>query len=219
MPAIYPLPPIAVLELTDLTVRRGPNPVVAGLDLAIRAGAIFWIVGPNGAGKTSLLRVMAGLDPPRAGAVRRLPAPGAPFLYFQSEMRLPPSATVGDWEALVLRLLPSGSAGVRTPLWPDVRAGRRVGRLSTGERKRLLLDALFRRPGSLLLDEPFEHLSPGAKADLARLLEARARTDVVVVATNQAIARAEHDGGLRLEGGVAEPLMPAAAGTPGKGVP
>jgi ABC-type multidrug transport system ATPase subunit len=219
MPAIYPLPPIVMLELTDLTVRRGPNPVVTGLDLSIRAGTVFWVVGPNGAGKTSLLRAIAGLDPPRAGTVRRSPAPGAPFLYFQSEMSLPASATVGDWEALVLRLLPSGSPGVRTPLWPAVGAGRRVGRLSTGERKRLLLDALFRRPGSLLLDEPFEHLSPGAKADLARLMEARARTDVVVVATNQATARAEHDGGLRLEGGVAEPLAPVRAAAGRRAVP
>jgi ABC-type transport system involved in cytochrome c biogenesis ATPase subunit len=198
--------PTAMLRLSDLTVRRGPNSVVEGLDLEIRPGAVFWVVGPNGAGKSSLLRVMAGLDRPRAGTVTRRSEPGHPFLYFESEVSLPPSATVGDWERLVLRLLPAGSAGVRTPLWPDAGADRRIGRLSTGERKRLLLDALFRRQGSLLLDEPFEHLSPAAKADLARLLAARARSDVVVVATNQATGRAERDGGLRLEAGTAEPL-------------
>lgn len=199
-----------MLELIDVTVQRGPNRVVRGLDLELLPGTTFWVVGPNGAGKTSLLRVMAGLDAPREGVVRRHEGADEPFLYFQSEMSLPPSATIRDWERLVLALLPPGCSGDRTPLWPEASGGRRVGRLSTGERKRLLLDALFRRPGSLLLDEPFEHLSPDAKLELARLMDARARTNVVVVATNQATGRAERDGGLRLEGGVAEPLRSAA---------
>jgi ABC-type multidrug transport system ATPase subunit len=199
-----------MIDLIDVTVQRGPNLVVTGLNLELRAGTTFWVVGPNGAGKTSLLRVMAELDAPRQGVVRRRSGVDEPFLYFQSEMALPPSATVGDWERLVLALLPPGSSRDRTALWPEADGGRRVGRLSTGERKRLLLDVLFRRPGSLLLDEPFEHLSPDAKLELARLMEARARTNVVVVATNQATGRAERDGGLRLEGGVAEPLPSAA---------
>jgi ABC-type multidrug transport system ATPase subunit len=200
---------MAVLRLTDLTVRRGASTVCRGLDVEIRPGSIFWVVGPNGAGKSSLLRVMAGIDRPHAGVVTRWAAPEEPFLYFQSEMSLPPWATVGDWYRLVHRLLPARGVAVRTPLWPEVPQGRRIGRLSTGERKRLLLDALFRRPGSLLLDEPFEHLSPDAKAALTRLLTARVRTSVVVVATNQATGMAARGGGLRLEAGIASPLQAA----------
>jgi ABC-type Mn2+/Zn2+ transport system ATPase subunit len=196
----------AMLELNDVAVRRGSNPVVEGLSLTIRPGSVFWVVGPNGAGKTSLLRVMAGLDRPLSGTVIRWAATDEPLLYFQSEMALPPSATVGDWECLVGRLLSTTGADQRTPLWPDAGPSRRIARLSTGERKRLLLDALFRQLGSLLLDEPFEHLSPDAKAALASLMEARSQTAIVVVATNQATGRARRDGGLRLEGGVAEPL-------------
>jgi ABC-type transport system involved in cytochrome c biogenesis ATPase subunit len=208
MPATSALRP-AMLRLSDVTIRRGHAPVVEGLDLEIHAGGVFWVVGPNGAGKTSLLRVMAGLDRPRAGMVVRRAPPGAPFLYFQSEMTLPGPATVGDWERLLLRLLGGEAHGVRTPLWPAVGPDRRVRHLSTGERKRLLLDALFRRPGSLLLDEPFEHLSPDAKRVLTGLLAARARSSVVVVATNQATNRATRQGGIHLEGGVVEPLPTA----------
>jgi ABC-type Mn2+/Zn2+ transport system ATPase subunit len=199
-----------MLELIDVTVQRGSSPVVSGLTVGITAGRPFWVVGPNGSGKTSLLRVMAGLDSPRSGSVRTEGQTGAPCLYFQSEMAVPAAATVGDWERLVSRLLVAPGRAGRTALWPDVPARRRVGRLSTGERKRLLLDALFRRPGPLLLDEPFEHLSPDAKAALSRLIEERARTEVVVVATNQATGRAETDGGIRLEGGMATYAGPAA---------
>jgi ABC-type multidrug transport system ATPase subunit len=204
--------PHGMLSLTDVTVRRGTSLVVEGLHLEVRPGSIFWVIGPNGAGKSSLLRVMAGLDRPAAGSVRRSAPPGSPFLYLHPEMGHPPAATVGDWERLVLRLMPAGSAVSRTRLWPAVEPGRRVGRLSTGERKRLLLDALLRRPGSLLLDEPFEHLSPVARSDLGAILDARARATVVVVATNQEMERAERGRGIQLRFGTATPLGSGAGG-------
>ncbi|HUG40177.1 MAG TPA: ATP-binding cassette domain-containing protein [Longimicrobiales bacterium] len=199
-----------MLALDDLAVRRGAERIVTGLSLEIRPGRIFWVVGPNGAGKSSLLRVLALLDPPAAGRVYHRAPPGEPFLYFHSEMALPASSTVGAWARLVPRLLPEGAPAGHTALWPDVAADRKVGRLSTGERKRLLLDALLRRPGPLLLDEPYEHLSPDAKAALTAALEARVAAPVaarvVVVATNQLPAQAGGGAGLRLEAGFAEPF-------------
>jgi len=193
-----------VIRLVDVTVTRGPNPVVDGLTVDLEPGAIFWIVGPNGAGKTSLLRVLAGVDVPRRGTLQH---DGPNLLYFQSEMTLPASATVGSWERLVRRLSRAGGASERTALWPDdVEPGRRVSRLSTGQRKRLLLDALLREDGPAALDEPFEHLSPGAKADLAALLERRAERYPVVVATNQQPEGFERTRGIRLEAGIASEL-------------
>lgn len=192
------------LTLTDLAVRRGPNPVVDNLTAAIGAGSIFWVVGPNGAGKTSLLRVLAGLDAPVAGSVRRDARPGAPFHYFHSEMALPGWSVVGAWERLLRGLAPE--ARPATALRPALAPDRRIRKLSTGERKRLLLDGLFRIPGGLLLDEPYEHLSPDAKAALSDLLRERARDDVVVVVTNQAAHRDPAEGGIRIEGGHAQAL-------------
>lgn len=201
-----------MLRLNSVTVMRGQTRVVEGLDLEIAPGRVFWVIGPNGAGKSSLLRVLALLDRPAAGRIERSPASGRPFLYLHSEMALPPSSTVGAWDRLVERLLPEPRG--HTDIRPQVAGRRTVRRLSTGERKRLLLDALLRRPGSLLLDEPYEHLSPGARAALTGHLEARARRDVVVVATNQNTDRARVDGGLRLDAGVAERLQgaPGVAG-------
>lgn len=199
-----------MLRLNELTVRRGAAVVVERLDWQVGPGRPAWIVGPNGAGKSSLLRVIAGLLAPAAGSVS-LPAGVSRPLYFHAETGLPPDATVGGWKRLMDALL-SVDAPSRTALWPPVPDRRRAGDLSTGERKRLLLDTLLRQPGgALLLDEPYEHLSPDAKATLSALIEARSRDAVVIVATNQLTDLAIRDGGVRLEGGVAT----AFAGTAG----
>lgn len=201
-----------MLELAEVAVRRGRALVVTALTREIRPGPVFWVTGPNGAGKSSLMRVLALLDPPAAGAIRYGLDPDERFLYFHSEMALPASSTVGAWERLTARLLSARDRPDRTALWPDVEPGRRVGRLSTGERKRLLLDTLLRRRGPLLLDEPYEHLSPDAKSALSTALRDRARTRVVVVATNQIPGGTNVKAGIRLEAGAAQPL-PAGSGS------
>jgi ABC-type cobalamin/Fe3+-siderophores transport system ATPase subunit len=217
MNASSPPPRWRGIRLTDVSVRRGPNRIVEGLSLDIGAGRICWITGPNGAGKSSLLRVIAGLDAPGTGAVL-CSGPEARRGYFHSEMGIPGAARVGDWSRLVTRLLEVSGGKDRpapppTALWPDVAPARRIGRLSTGERKRLLLDPLLRQAaGSLVLDEPFAHLSSVARSTLLRLLRQRARRTVVVVASHRAADRAAGEGWLHLEGGLAR-RQPTARGT------
>lgn len=187
-----------MIRLVEVDVVRGANRVVTGLSLELVPGRIFWVIGPNGAGKSTLLRVIAGLDLPRRGALVNT---GRRPCYLDSEMTLPGASTIGSWDRLVRTVGRTRGAGPATPLWPDVEPGRRISRLSTGQRKRLLLDAVLRQPGPLALDEPFEHLSPGAKADLRTLLQARAAEQVVVVATNQHSPTEHGDEVLYLEAG------------------
>ncbi|MEJ2367926.1 MAG: ABC transporter ATP-binding protein, partial [Acidobacteriota bacterium] len=74
-------------------------------------------------------------------------------------------------------------------LAPQLRPRQRFGEVSTGERKRLLLEALLRLSAPVfLLDEPLEHLSPDGKARLIERLPMLARDAVVVVATNPGAA-------------------------------
>lgn len=182
------------LQVRDLAIRKGRTTILTDFTWELCPGEVAWIMGENGAGKSSLLRILAGRDRPAAGAVTRHAPPGIEptTLYFHPGMSLPDSLTVGAWLDFVERIIPPATRYPLEPelLPPSALSHKRVENLSTGEAKRLALHALLLRAAPfLILDEPFEHLSPGAKGSLAAHLRARARDTIIIVATNQEIPR------------------------------
>ena len=63
----------AVLKATDLHRHRSGQTVLGGVSLALGPGERMGVVGPNGIGKTTLLRILAGLEPPDSGRVEVSP--------------------------------------------------------------------------------------------------------------------------------------------------
>jgi len=57
------------LTISDLHVDRSGRPVLHGVDLQVRPGAITTLLGPNGAGKSTLVLALGGLIPVRDGTV------------------------------------------------------------------------------------------------------------------------------------------------------
>ena len=62
-----------MLAARNLTVIRGAQVVLDGIDLLVDGTSRIGVLGRNGAGKTTLLRCLAGLEPPTSGTVERSP--------------------------------------------------------------------------------------------------------------------------------------------------
>ena len=166
-------------------------PMLKRVDLALSAGALVGLVGPNGAGKTTLLRALAGLSA-GPGVVTVGGALLSPVVRARRLAWLPADRDVA-WPLLGRDLVQLGlgpgaardDAAVRSALAAadaSAFADRRVDRLSTGERARVLLArALVARPDWLLLDEPVANLDPWHRLDIMALLAREAARGAGVV--------------------------------------
>ncbi|HEU4666977.1 MAG TPA: ABC-F family ATP-binding cassette domain-containing protein [Arthrobacter sp.] len=150
-------------------------------DFQAGAGEKILITGPNGAGKSTLLAILAGTLEPSAGSVTR---PGR-IGYLQQELELPPRPT--------LRLLPAFAAGLGGSIDEHAEALLRlglfrtsefhvpVGSLSAGQQRRLALARLLLGGyGTLVVDEPTNHLAPVLVEQLEAALAEFAGTLVMV---------------------------------------
>lgn len=180
---------LPLLRVDDVTIVRGDERLVEGLTWSHGPGSIAWINGPNGAGKSSLMRVLARIDAPHAGAVQHTREEAArnernDVAFYSPAMALPPEPKAVAFSDLVRRIL-----GGPVPLGPDRALARKQCRsLSTGEEKRLLLGPILARGRPFVfLDEPYEHLSREARVQLTDAMVELARRAIVVVATNQPI--------------------------------
>src|SRR5919201_1179687 len=68
------------ITLTDVTVSHGSDVVLDRASLTVGEGSRIGVVGANGSGKTTLLRLLAGLERPESGTIRRRPGLRAGYL-------------------------------------------------------------------------------------------------------------------------------------------
>jgi len=163
-----------VVRLQAVMKRYGEAVVFSGIDLEIYRGERVGLVGANGTGKTTLLKMLAGLEPPSAGDVTSGTGLRARYFAQESATALQDDHTVLDE---ILDGHPVTPEQARTYLGRFLFNGeqvfKHVGMLSGGERQRLnLAKLLLDQPNFLLLDEPTNHLDiPSREALEAALLE------------------------------------------------
>ncbi len=176
-----------LLQLNDISLTFGGDPVFDGLDLVIQPGDRVALVGRNGSGKSTLMKVMAGLVEPDRGA-RVLPA-GISVGYMEQHPDLTGFDTLGDFAASSLapgeeyRVARAAEGLKFAPETPCSSA-------SGGERRRAALAKLIAEaPDLMLLDEPTNHLDIEAIAWLEAELEGT-RAGFVIISHDRAFLRA-----------------------------
>ena len=176
-----------LLQLSDIALTFGGDPVFDGLDLVIQPGDRVALVGRNGSGKSTLMKVMAGLVEPDRG-VRVVP-PGFGVGYMEQEPDMAGFASLGDFAASGLEpgeayRVEMAAEGLKFD--PDTS----VSAASGGERRRAALAKLMAEaPDLMLLDEPTNHLDIEAVLWLeAQLRETRAA--YVLISHDRAVLRA-----------------------------
>ncbi len=195
---------MSLLDLHDLTVRRGDCPVVDHVRLSVVAGECVGLIGPNGAGKTTLMRGALGLErfSGRSNLAGMSAADRARAVAF-----LPQSRQIAwpvDVETLValgrLPWLPRGvrlgdadrAAVDRALHWLDLDGFRHriATQLSGGEQGRALIArALAQQAPLLIADEPVAGLDPAHQIATMRVF-------ADLAASGHAVLVSLHDLGL-----------------------
>ncbi|PIL20710.1 elongation factor 3 [Puniceibacterium antarcticum] len=145
-----------LLQLSDISLTFGGEPVFADMSLVVHNGDRVSLVGRNGSGKSTLMKVMAGLVEADTGT--RVVPPGISVGYMEQEPDLSGFETLGDYasEGLDLgEMYKVERAGEGLKFDPD----RLCATASGGEKRRAALARLMASdPDLLLLDEPTNHL-------------------------------------------------------------
>lgn len=176
-----------LIEARNLTVGYGgAAPVLRGVDFHIDAGEIVTIVGPNGSGKSTLLRALLGMVPPQKGSVSR--APGLVLGYVPQSLHLDANLpiSVGRFLRLNTSLSGSATAALLARVGAPGLEKRPLAALSGGQFQRVLLaQALARKPGLLVLDEPTKGLDqPGASLFYRLVEDLRRETGCAVLSVS-----------------------------------
>jgi ABC-2 type transport system ATP-binding protein len=156
----------AVMEVAGLSKRYGDQRALDDISFAVDAGEVLGLIGPNGAGKTTLLEAIAGVLPSDGGSIRwqksLLPLPRRREVMFYLPDGLRPwddehaASVIEFFVAAYGRPASLAAEAIRTlGLAPVLR--KRVGALSKGYARRLMLALALITPQPLLLmDEPFD---------------------------------------------------------------
>ncbi len=182
-----PMARLSLLQLSDISLTFGGDPIFYGLDLVVHQGDRVALVGRNGSGKSTLMKVMAGLTEPDTGSITS--PQGTSVGYMEQEPDFTGFATLGDFATATL----GPSEAWRVEALADglkLRLDADPAKASGGERRRAALARLLaEEPDIMLLDEPTNHLDIEAIGWLeARLAETR--TAFVVISHDRAFLNA-----------------------------
>jgi ABC-2 type transport system ATP-binding protein len=180
---------LILLRANGLSKRFGSNVALQNACFSARDNEILGLIGPNGSGKTTLFECLAGLVPSDSGVVEfrehALPPASRKRALFYLPDGIRPWADQSvrwaiEFHAALYGRSSDECATLVSALNLDALMKSRVGSLSKGESKRVLLALGLLTPHPLLLlDEPFDGLDfrqTREVMDLLRTYPAKGRT-------------------------------------------
>ena len=200
-----------VIVVDDLRMHYGAVEVLDGVSFEARRGEVLALLGPNGAGKSTTIEILEGFRVRSAGEVSVLgvdPAHGDEAWRARLGVVLQSWRDHGRWRVRqLLEHLAAYYAPYSTPARPrpmDVdellelvglteHAGKKVGRLSGGQRRRLdVAIGIVGRPDVLFLDEPTTGFDPQARRDFHDVVHRLADLDgTTIILTTHDLDEAE----------------------------
>ena len=168
-----------IAQLQQAGKRYGAVQALSGVDLAVHPGEVLALLGPNGAGKTSAINLVCGLRAPSSGRATlfgldpRLPAARRRLGVMLQSTDLPDALTTAELLRQFAGYYPAPRDLEETLdlCGLTALAGRRYGKLSGGQKRRVQFAlAICGRPGLVLVDEPTTGLDVEARAMLWRVL-------------------------------------------------
>ncbi len=167
------------LELEHICQRYGEQNLFVIDKLQLISSDAVHLHGPNGVGKSTLMKIMAGLQKPTSGEVRRIPMVGESLLQ-QAVIYLHQNTYLFDMDVrsnveygLRMRREKKPNKVDQALAWAGLEhlQYRQAHLLSGGERQRLALArALVLDPALILLDEPTSNLDTGSVARIEEML-------------------------------------------------
>jgi ATP-binding cassette subfamily F protein uup len=156
---------VLVIEAKNISKTYGDRPIVSDFSIRIQRGDRIGIVGPNGSGKTTLINMLTGVAEPDTGSVK-LGSTLAIATLNQHRDSLDPQVTVADaltgggGDTVMVNGTPKHVVSyMKDFLFSNEQARTPLGKLSGGERGRLMLAQALAKPSNLLiLDEPTNDL-------------------------------------------------------------
>ncbi|CAB4992416.1 MAG: ATP-binding cassette domain-containing protein [Actinobacteria bacterium] len=197
----------SAIVLREVVKTFSDKRAVDGLTLEVPAGVCLGLLGPNGAGKSTTMRLLTGQSRADSGTIEVLGHPlPAESKAARSLMGVVPQAdnldeeltagqNLGVWATLQRVPRRERAAAVASALDAAQltdRADDRVGTLSGGMRRRLLIArALVHSPRLVLLDEPTVGLDPQVRADIWLVIDRLRNEGVTVLMSTHYIEEAE----------------------------
>jgi len=185
------------VELEGVSKSFGDVTALREVTLDARPGEFLVLLGPSGCGKSTVLRLIAGLEAPTAGAIRiggremnRIVTKNRDVaMVFQSYALYPhlnvrkniefPLRSRGVPRDEIKEIVPRVAKSLRL----DGLLGRKPAALSGGQRQRVALArALVRRPKVFLMDEPLSNLDAQLRVEMrAELVELHRQLGITIL--------------------------------------